>query len=474
MKRMGSIVAVIACLAVVSLNAQIPHFQHVILIVQENRTPDNLFQGLCSPPYGSPQSCSTNPGPGQYNIQTSNWLDMSNARGVTQPRPVGLADLYDLDHSHLAFIQMCDNMFALNTPCKMDGASRIACYGTCPSKPQFRYVDNSTGTLNPYLDIATQYGFSNYMFQTNQGPSFPAHLFLFGGTSAPSADDDANGIFAAENVSPGDAVAGCIAEMNTSVYLISPPGYERSQAYPCVDFQTLGDFPQAFSWKYYTPSSPSIWTAPTAIQHICQSSGYNGHCLGVDWTSNVDLTPADVLTDISGCNLSGVSWVIPAAQNSDHPAYGTGGPSWVASIVNAVGNSNQCDDGAGYWNDTVIFIVWDDWGGWYDHEPPTLLPQPQGDYQYGFRVPLLVVSAYTPVAYIDNNRYDFGSVLRFIEQNFGLVEGALNFADARTQTDLVSFFSSANAPRTFKTIYSPLDANYFINDKSPQGDPDDQ
>ena len=68
----------------------------------------------------------------------------------------------------------------------MDGAARVACTGTCPAKPQFRYVDNSTGILNPYLDIATQYGFANYMFQTNQGPSFPAHLYLFGGTSAPN------------------------------------------------------------------------------------------------------------------------------------------------------------------------------------------------------------------------------------------------------------------------------------------------
>ena len=182
MKCLATIVVAFVCLAGRPLNAQPPHFQHVIVVVQENRTPDTFFQGLCSPPYGNSQSCSTSPGPGQYNIQTMNWRDASNARGYTQPGLVTLTAPYDLDHTHLSFVQLCDNAFALNTPCRMDGATRVACSGTCPSKPQYRYVDNSAGVLNPYLDIATQYGFANYMFQTNQGPSLPAHQYLFGAT----------------------------------------------------------------------------------------------------------------------------------------------------------------------------------------------------------------------------------------------------------------------------------------------------
>src|SRR5579859_8266254 len=97
---------------------------------------------------------------------------------------------------------------------KMDGAGDIPCSGTCPTKPQFKFVDNSTGILNPYLELATQYGWANYMFQTNQGPSFPAHQFLFGGTSAPSAADYAAGIYASENMSTttiAEGIAGCIA-----------------------------------------------------------------------------------------------------------------------------------------------------------------------------------------------------------------------------------------------------------------------
>ena len=75
--------------------AQIPNFQHVIVIVQENRTPDNLFQGLCIPPYGSKNLCSTRPTASQYDIQTSNWLNKSSSTGVTQPSTVALANKYD-------------------------------------------------------------------------------------------------------------------------------------------------------------------------------------------------------------------------------------------------------------------------------------------------------------------------------------------------------------------------------------------
>jgi phospholipase C len=458
----------------VAASAQIPNFQHVIVIVQENRTPDNLFQGLCAPPYGSKSLCSTSPTASQYNIQTNNWLDKSSSTGVTQPSTVALANKYDLSHAHSAFTVMCDADVATGV-CKMDGAGRIPCSGTCPAKPQYRFVDNSTGVVSPYLDMATQYGWANYMFQTNQGPSFPAHQFLFGGTSAPSAADDAAGIFASENMSGTGKTAGCTAETGTTVQLIDPTG-ENSKMYPCFEHQTMADLlPQVVTWRYYTPSAGSIWTAPNAIHHICVSSGPGGHCTGQDWTNNVDLAPADVLKDISGCKLRSVSWVIPTGANSDHARSNDGGgPSWVTSIVNAVGQSTACDNDGGYWKNTAIFITWDDWGGWYDHESPTVLAQPEGDYQYGFRVPLVVVSAYTAAGYINNERHDFGSILRFVEQNFGIPEGALTFADARAKNNLRGFFDLNQPPRSFRTIAAPKSASFFLNDKRKATDPDDQ
>lgn len=456
--------------------AQIFGFKHVVVIFQENRTPDNLFQGLCSAPYGA---CAVPPtASAPYNIQTSGWKTKT---GVIQPGVVPLANTYDLDHSHKGFNTMCNVVAGTPATCRMNGAAGIGCSPTagtkCPANPQFKYVNNATGTLDPYLTLATQYGWANYMFQTNQGPSFPAHQFIFGGTSAPSRADDFQGIFAAENMSKA-ASAGCNALSTTSVLVVSPSttpppyGVENSSTFPCFEHQTLADL--VTDWKYYAAGTGSIWNAPNAIQHICVPSG--GQCTG--WGTHVDPTnPSQVLTDIGNCDLHDLTWITPTAKNSDHARINDGGgPSWVASLVNAIGNS-PCTDSQGrrsttYWQDTAIFITWDDWGGWYDHEPPTILDGVQGDYQYGFRVPMIVVSAYTPKGYVDNQRHDFGSVLRFIESNFGLREGELGFADERATTDMREFFNTFQAPRTFTTIAAPKNADYFIHDTSPPEPPD--
>jgi phospholipase C len=460
-------------------SAQIKSFQHVIVVVQENRTPDNLFQGLCT----TRSACSTQPSSQQYNIQTTAWLDKTSPTGTTNPHanPLGLG--YDMAHAHSTFVQMCD----LNAgACAMDGAGPEGCYPTtqpCPPKPAFGFVIPSQ--VQPYLDLVKAYGWGNYMFQTNQGPSFPAHQYLFGASSAPSADDDHNGIFAAENTLPNNANAGCVALTTTTVQLINPQGVEFRQIYPCFDRPTLSDLldARAVSWRYYgseggtgawpDSNAAGIWMAPNAIKHICGAVGQQ--CAGKEWTSHVELTPAAILSDISAtCNLRGVSWVIPDALDSDHSLYvqNTGGPSWVASIVNAVGTSKcRNPNGSSYWSSTAIVIVWDDWGGWYDHEPPQIEGYPYGGYEMGFRVPLIVVSAHTPAGFISNTPEDFGSVARFIERNFGIMEGALTFADLRAKSDLREFFS-LDQPRPFQAIKAPLSARYFLRRK-PSGLPVD-
>jgi len=104
------------------------------------------------------------------------------------------------------------------------------------------------------------------------------------------------------------------------------------------------------------------------------------------------------------------------------------------------------------------------------------LASPEGGYQLGFRVPMIFVSAYTPSGYINNFHHDFGTVLRFIERNFGLGVGALGFADSRGSLPLNSlqaFYNLGNSPRTFVQIPSAKTALDFINDKTPPTDPDD-
>jgi phospholipase C len=192
---------------------------------------------------------------------------------------------------------------------------------------------------------------------------------------------------------------------------------------------------------------------------------------GDNWVNHVVLTgtlnPVPVLSDIANGQLPAVSWVIPNGQESDHPSGTDGsGPSWVAAIVNAIGNSQ-------YWSNTVIFITWDDWGGWYDHVAPPLVNDGVSwgsGYVYGFRVPLIVVSPYAKAANISHVQHDFGSILKFIETDFGLP--SLGYADAPAD-DLSDCFNFNQTPIQFRTIAAPLQADHFLNDKRPPTDPDD-
>jgi phospholipase C len=246
--------------------------------------------------------------------------------------------------------------------------------------------------------------------------------------------------------------------------LIDPSGSEAQTIYPCFEHPTLTDSLNAakISWRYYSPSAGIIWNAPNAIQHMCVPNATPPNatiCTGSDWTNNVVLQQTQVLTDIQNGTLAAVSWVIPNGQASDHAGGNAGsGPSWVASVVNAIGNSQ-------YWSDTAIFITWDDWGGWYDHVAPPI----KNSYEYGFRVPLIVVSPYAKAAYVSHVTHHFGSILKYVEETFSL--SSLGYADADAD-DFSDCFDYNQTPLTFHTIAAPMDAQHFLEDTTPPTAPD--
>jgi len=431
--------------------------RHVVIIFQENRTPDNLFHDPVLMSRGA-------------DIVSSG----VNSLGQTIPLiPIDLGTAgsnpqnYDLNHSNAAFVSMYDGG-------KMDGANLIECQDSAvncsPSvhpNPQFRYV--KPADVAPYFAMAEQYTFGDRMFQTNEGPSFPAHQFIIAGTSAPTATSS---LFAAELPPSKYPITGCIAPLEERVVMINAEGSETAQPaeYPCYEHPTLTDLLQVngVTWRYYTASAGSIWTGPVAIEHICQQQTINGTltCTGPDWPY-VIIPPSQVLADIGNGQLAQVTWVIPGGLQSDH-AFGNdgSGPSWVASIVNAIGNSE-------FWANTAIIITWDDWGGWYDHVAPKVINDGVSwgsGYVYGFRVPLIVVSPYAKAAYISHVTHDFGSILKFIETTFKLP--SLGYADTPAD-DMSDCFDLTQAPLLFQTIPAPLDAAHFINDKRAPTDPDD-
>jgi len=421
---------------------QQPKIQHVVIIFQENRTPDNLFQ--------DPMLISAGADIQNFGI---------NSHGQNIPlTPLTIASDYGPLHDHIDFVNMYDSG-------KMDGADKINIIcnpgaQNCPP-PNAQFVHVPVSEVGPYFRMAETYTFGDRMFQSNQGPSFPAHQYILSGASA--QDASANSLYAMDNAVGNEA--GCIAPANGYVTLINLlTGDDSQRAYPCFDHPTLTDTLDTanISWKYYTSKNApgTIWNAPNAIKHICVPNSGNTACTGAEWNNNVVLDPTHILTDIQSGQLPSVTWVIPDGVNSDHAgSTDTTGPAWVSSVVNAIGNSQ-------YWSNTAIFVTWDDWGGWYDHVPPSAI---HNNYEYGFRVPLMVISPYAKAKYVSHVAHHFGSILKFIETNWGLpAVGAGTYSDAYSDTDDFSdCFDYTQTPLTFTTIPAAKSRQFFLHDRRP-------
>jgi phospholipase C len=206
------------------------------------------------------------------------------------------------------------------------------------------------------------------------------------------------------------------------------------------------------SWLYYQEFGGSgQWHAVNAIKPLW----YGAVRAKVIWPS------ARVLSDIAGGKLPQVTFITPSAAESDHTGRNDGsGPSWVAAIVNAIRES-------AYWKSTAIVVVWDDWGGWYDHVAPRIY----NSYEVGFRVPMIVISPYAKRKYVSHEKYEFDSILRFIEDTFEL--GSLHTTDDRAQS-IADCFDFGAPPRAFERIPAKYSAAYFerrpIDDETPDDD----
>jgi phospholipase C len=395
--------------------------KHIVILIQENRSLNNLF-------YGFPGARTTT-----YGYDT-------NGNKITL-KPVSLETKWDLGHDAADYFHDCNGTGSIpGTNCKMNGFMKefIGCGGasepSCPNaNPPYSYVPNSETT--PYFDIGKQYVLADEMFASNIDGSFVAHQYLIAGQAEKSANFP-------------QTSWGCPGGPGDKVPMIGP---DRQVPYgsevACWDTTTLGDELDnaGVSWAYYGVAwngKPWLWIAYQAIKHIFK---------GPDWSKDIVFTPDQFFTDVKDGNLRSVTWLTPTWQNSDHASNGSKtGPSWVASVVNAVGQSQ-------YWDSTAIFVLWDDWGGWYDPQAPKYL-----DYDgLGVRIPMLIVSPYAKQGYVSHEPYELGSVLKFVEDTFHLPRMAES--DKRAKSPASDCFNFNQSPRTFKVIPAPHDVEYFLH-----------
>jgi phospholipase C len=387
--------------------------------MQENRSLDNLFQGF----------------PGA-DVQSYGYTS-KGAKVTLQPVPLGIN--WDIDHRSVAYYEACDGQGSIpGTKCKMDGFDKeaVTCgvNPPCPNaNPQYSYVQASD--TKPYVSLARQYVLGDKTFTSNfDASSFVSHQYIIAAQADKTIDYPTLGVW------------GCDGGPQDTIWTITQQRALDTKIQTCFDYQTLGDELDAkgISWRYYTSkidyAQGGIWSAYQAVKHIRYGS---------DWKSDVKTPQTDFFKDVTNGSLPAVSWVTPTCKNSDHAQCDTNhGPLWVASLVNAIGKSP-------YWNSTAIFIMWDDYGGWYDHVKPPFV-----DYDgLGIRVPLIVVSPYAKQGYVSHVQYEHGSILKFVEDIFGLAR--LSASDKRANSPAGDCFNFAQKPRAFVAIPTRMNAVDF-------------
>jgi len=421
------------------------YIKNVVVIIQENRSFENFFAGY--PGADAPTSGCAIPKTSEM-TRPRVTLPLARARSSSScpPGDVSVAlrpitfDDPDLGHEWAKAQTEYDKG-------KMDGFSKLPTQGQWGSYPAYTYVEQSL--IKPYWDMAQQYVLADEMFPTEWGGSFTGHLTLVAGT-----DDIKQSPSEAEIDNPTAAPYDCDSPPGTkSSYVTAKKQQEVNKGpFPCfTQWNTIAQVLDnaGVTWKYYATKKldAGIWEPFEAMSYVRY---------GQDW-ANIIAPQTKILTDPGAGQLASVSFVSPSLGDSDHP-WGKGsdkGPSWVASVVNAIGQSS-------YWNSTAIIVVWDDWGGWYDNAKP-----PQLDYRgLGFRVPCLIISPYAKSGYVDSTQYEFGSILKFIEEVYGLGSigpASEGYTDQRA-TSLDAAFNFSEQPRAFKPIKTKYPMSYFIHE----------
>jgi phospholipase C len=383
------------------------HIKHVITIVMENRVYDNYFANYCrqTGPY-----CSDT-GNGIPNGTCEPYNPANLSAGCVVPFNLTAKQFItpDIEHDEKSGTMAYANG-SMNDFYNAEGRTTTT------------FGHYNATTLPIYWDIAEEYATSDHFFAANLSYSLPNHWYLLAGQAPPIAE-----ISYIKNTT------------DRSTYL--------NESNATASIQDVLNRTNV-SWKYYdfplgsyvNETRVSGWgTAydywnPLAARAESYQPQFASHFVSRD----------DLLTDLSNHTLPSISWVIPAANESDHPGYNvTTGEEWVAELLNAVESSS-------YWRSTAVFVIWDDYGGWFDHVAP---PRSYADL-LSFRSPILVVSPYARENYISHESLDFFSLLRFIEWQFGL--GCVTALDC-TATLPFDFFNFDQAPRgpwLFPTLWT--------------------
>lgn len=370
--------------------------RHVIVLVQENRTFDNLF--------ASSVLADGGPYPGADTSLT--------AKVDAKPVPLKAVSFEypaDPSHSHSSLLREWNGG-------RMDGFGDVSVYAPVSflrPGPGFAYAHLPDDETAIYHMLAARYALADENFAPRLVPTFPSHYTLATAQSRIAGD-------------PKSEIWGCDAKAGATVSIF---GHGESTIepgiFPCFDQTTIGDLLDAahVTWRYYTGAYNDRVNRAVNIYEAFRRIRY-----GPDWQRNVVEPSTTILNDIRGCRLPQVSFVMPNRMDSDHAgSLSAAGPGWVGSIYLAIAETRNTAPACNYYKDSALILTWDDPGGWYDHVPP---PAGPAGTTWGFRIPIVVISAwarsnYDPrrphaLPYVSHTSRESTSITKFIETNWAL------------------------------------------------------
>jgi len=379
------------------------HIKHIVFILEENRSYDNVFGRF----------------PGADGATTAKVnIGGHVATGPLAPEPYYL--WHDLGHD------LGDAQSAIDHG-TMDGFSRETYADVFGDKAAYQQL--APGDIPNLYAYARHFTLSDRTFASVPSPTLPTHLHTVAAQDGGVISNPQNG----SNAWGCDAVKGTYVLQQTSPTQIT-------KSFPCFTFTTLADSLNRahLPWSYYAapPSNYGyIWSTLDAIKPIRQSAQWSDHVRD-ERTFEADARAG---------RLPAFSWVTPRAEDSTHPpAPVCPGENWVVAKVNAVMQGSD-------WNSTMIVLAWDDWGGYYDHVAPP--PAPSGSY--GVRVPFLVISPYAKRGQVTHTLYTFESVLKTAEALWGLPPLTSSDRTAHSLLDAVNFTQTPAKPYILSTRSCP-------------------
>lgn len=364
--------------------------EHLIVLMQENHTFDNYF--------------GTYPGANGIPEGTRMPVDPNDpTAGYVEPWHIGNSSISDLSHNQATYEEQFNHgdmngfVAALN---RRNQNGRLA----------MGYYDERD--IPYYWNLADNYVLFDNFFSSAKEGSFTNHMYW---VAAQSPD-----------AKSGETLSQTLSDV--------PTIFDRLQA-------------AGVSWKFYVQNydptityrnlkvsgnraSQVIWVPLLNIDRFLDDPELSRHIVNLD----------EYYTDLRNGTLPAVAYIVPSGASEHPPSTPQAGQRFVKNLIQELMRSDA-------WDSSAFLLTYDDWGGWYDHVAP---PQVDG-YGYGPRVPALLVSPYALQGKVDSTQLDFTSILKFIEENWGIVP--LSERDANANNFLSAFdFTQPPHPPEFLSV----------------------